>query len=239
MCIYQTTTPPFAGDFNARSSVADAGNSNVRDSNGRFSRVLSAVVVRAYRATPTPETPDCLLSPASRRLQLLTPANQFCQGEGEEEGEEDVRVENEMTAAFRESAETPEVTCMVADEGGGVVRSGHKDGRIRCWRMEMDQRRRRENGVRECLSWQAHQGPVLSMVMTSYGSENGNIKIWPWEAIAKSLSLKAEERHMTSLIVERSYVDLKNSIWCRIIPQQTSGVRDINHLHCGYLKKNL
>ena len=57
---------------------------------------------------------------------------------------------------------------MVGDEGGGVVWSGHKDGRIRCWRMEMDQRRR-ENGFRECLSWQAHRGPVLSMVMTSYG----------------------------------------------------------------------
>lgn len=81
----------------------------------------------------------------------------------------------------------------------------------------MDQRRRRENGVRECLSWQAHREPVLSMVMTSYGdlwsgSENGKIKIWPWEAIAKSLSLTAEERHLASLIVERSYVDLKNQV---------------------------
>ncbi|KAJ8441588.1 hypothetical protein Cgig2_023152 [Carnegiea gigantea] len=164
-----------------------------------------------------PETPDCLLSTASRRLQLLTPANQFCQGKGEGEGEKDVRVGDEMTTPFRESAETPEVTCMVEDEGGGVVWSGHKDGKIRCWRMEMDQRRRRENRVRECLLWQAHWGPVLSMVMTSYGdlwsgSENGNIKIWPWEAIAKSLSLKAEERHMASLIVERSYVDLKNRL---------------------------
>lgn len=44
------------------------------------------------------------------------------------------------------------------------------------------------------------------------GSENGIIRIWPWEAIVKSLSLKAVERHMASLEVERSYVDLKSQV---------------------------
>ncbi|KAJ8445902.1 hypothetical protein Cgig2_009831 [Carnegiea gigantea] len=171
------------GSFRGRGAsqlVADAGDSNAGDSNGRFSRVSSAAVVRAFPATPMLVTSDCLLSLASQRLQLLTPANQFCQlylspcdftGEGEGEGEEDVRVGDEMTAPFWESAEASEVTCMVADKGGGVVWSGHKDGRIRCWRTEMDQRRRRENGVRECLSWQAHRGPDLSMVITSYGKK--------------------------------------------------------------------
>lgn len=39
------------------------------------------------------------------------------------------------------------------------------------------------------------------------GSEGGVIKIWPWEAIEKALSLTIEERHMSALLVERSYID--------------------------------
>ncbi|KAL2941435.1 Type II inositol polyphosphate 5-phosphatase 15 [Bienertia sinuspersici] len=121
---------------------------------------------------------------------------------------------DEMTARFRESVEVAsEVVCMVADEGERVIWSGHKDGSIRCWRMDDA----KKNGFKECLSWQAHRGPVLSMVVTSYGdlwsgSENGIIRIWSWEAIVKSLSLKAEERHMASLGVERSYIDLKSQV---------------------------
>uniref|UniRef100_A0A803L415 Inositol polyphosphate-related phosphatase domain-containing protein n=1 Tax=Chenopodium quinoa TaxID=63459 RepID=A0A803L415_CHEQI len=88
-----------------------------------------------------------------------------------------------------------------------------RDGRICGWKMDDG----RKNGFKECLSWQAHRGPVLSMVMTSYGdlwsgSENGIIRIWPWEAIVKALSLKAEERHMAILEAERSYVDLKSQV---------------------------
>lgn len=126
----------------------------------------------------------------------------------------EARPGDEMTARFRESVEVAsEVVCMVGDEGQRVVWSGHRDGSIHCWRMDDA----KKNGFRECLSWQAHKGPVLSMVMTSYGdlwsgSENGIIRIWPWEAIAKSFSLKAEERHMAILEVERAYVDLKSQV---------------------------
>ncbi|XP_021734312.1 type II inositol polyphosphate 5-phosphatase 15-like isoform X1 [Chenopodium quinoa] len=126
----------------------------------------------------------------------------------------ETRPGDEMTARFRESAEVAsEVVCMVGDEGQRVVWSGHKDGRICGWKMDDG----RKNGFKECLSWQAHRGPVLSMVMTSYGdlwsgSENGIIRIWPWEAIVKALSLKAEERHMAILEAERSYVDLKSQV---------------------------
>ncbi|TXG72976.1 hypothetical protein EZV62_001555 [Acer yangbiense] len=35
------------------------------------------------------------------------------------------------------------------------------------------------------------------------GGEGGIIKIWPWESIEKSLSLKPEEKHMAALLVER------------------------------------
>lgn len=45
------------------------------------------------------------------------------------------------------------------------------------------------------------------------GSESGVIKIWPSEAIEKSLSLTLEERHMAALIVERSNIDLRSQVF--------------------------
>ncbi|GKV38501.1 hypothetical protein SLEP1_g46411 [Rubroshorea leprosula] len=56
------------------------------------------------------------------------------------------------------------VMCMVGDEGSGLVWSGHRDGRVRCWRMYSG-----TGSFKEGFSWQAHHGPVLSMVITSYG----------------------------------------------------------------------
>lgn len=44
------------------------------------------------------------------------------------------------------------------------------------------------------------------------GSEGGIIKVWPWEAVEKSLSLSPEERHMAALLVERSSVDLRSQV---------------------------
>lgn len=124
-------------------------------------------------------------------------------GEGHSAGDEE-------TAPFRESVCTSAVLCLVGDEGNRVVWSGHRDGRIRCWKM--DSAFTTTNPFKEGLSWQAHRGPVLSLVMSCYGdlwsgSEGGVIKIWPWEAIEKALSLTIEERHMSALLVERSYID--------------------------------
>ncbi|CAN0843651.1 Type II inositol polyphosphate 5-phosphatase 15 [Linum grandiflorum] len=116
----------------------------------------------------------------------------------------------EDTAPFQESAASGSgVLCLVADEGSRVIWSGHKDGRIRCWKMDSV-----SDDFKECLSWIAHRGPVLSMVITSYGdlwsgSESGAIKIWPWEAIEKSFSYTPAERHVAALLVERSYIDLR------------------------------
>ena len=44
------------------------------------------------------------------------------------------------------------------------------------------------------------------------GSEGGAIKIWPWEAIEKSIHLTKEERPMAAIMVERSYVDLRSHL---------------------------
>lgn len=44
------------------------------------------------------------------------------------------------------------------------------------------------------------------------GSESGVIMVWPWEAIEKALSLLVEEKHMASLLVERSFIDLRSQV---------------------------
>ncbi|XP_062099639.1 type II inositol polyphosphate 5-phosphatase 15-like [Humulus lupulus] len=44
------------------------------------------------------------------------------------------------------------------------------------------------------------------------GSEAGVIKIWPWEAIERSLSLTVEERPMAALLVERSFIDPRGQL---------------------------
>ncbi|KAL3650084.1 hypothetical protein CASFOL_006487 [Castilleja foliolosa] len=139
---------------------------------------------------------------------------------GAEEGEE------EGTARYWESAEVSSAAlCVMGDGGNRVVWSGHRDGKIMCWKM-LDFSTEKvngkgnglgRNGFQEVFSWQAHRGPVLSMVVSSYGdiwsgSEGGALKIWPWEAIEKSLSLTTGERHMASLLVERSYIDLRSQV---------------------------
>lgn len=136
------------------------------------------------------------------------------------EGGVDVRSGgDEESAPFRESVWTPPALCLVPDEGNRLVWSGHKDGKIRCWQMDYQSLddHKWSNRFKECLSWQAHRGPVLSLTITSYGdlwsgSEGGVIKIWPWEAVEKSIHMSEEERPMAAIHVERSYVDLRSQL---------------------------
>lgn len=118
-------------------------------------------------------------------------------------------------APFQESGNTSPTMCLVIDSASKLVWSGHKDGKIRSWKM--DQPLDDESAFKEGLSWQAHRGPIICMVITSHGdiwsgSEGGAIKIWSWEAIEKSLSLSPEERHMAALLVERSGIDLRSQV---------------------------
>ncbi|XP_049358822.1 type I inositol polyphosphate 5-phosphatase 12-like isoform X1 [Solanum verrucosum] len=120
---------------------------------------------------------------------------------------------DEDAAPFHESTSTSPTLCLMVDSGSRLIWSGHKDGKIRSWKMDQSS----ESTFKEGLSWQAHRGSVLSMVMSSYGdiwsgSEGGNIRVWLWESIDKSLSLSPEERHMAALLVERSIVDLKSQV---------------------------
>ncbi|KAL5783909.1 hypothetical protein ACOSQ2_006301 [Xanthoceras sorbifolium] len=127
-----------------------------------------------------------------------------------------VRRGDEDAAPFHESVNTSPTTCLMVDSGNKLVWSGHKDGKIRSWKMDqsLDDN---NNPFKEGLAWQAHRGPVLAMIFSSHGDlwsggEGGNIKIWPWESIEKSLSLKPEEKHMAALLVERSFIDLRSQV---------------------------
>ncbi|XP_016471124.1 type I inositol polyphosphate 5-phosphatase 13-like [Nicotiana tabacum] len=122
---------------------------------------------------------------------------------------------DEDAAPFYESVNTSPAICLTVDSGSKLVWTGHKDGKIRSWRM--DQPNSDDSPFKEGLSWQAHRGPVLSMVISSYGyiwsgSEGGIIKVWPWESVEKSLSLSPEEKHMAALLVERSAIDLRSLV---------------------------
>ncbi|KAG5574662.1 hypothetical protein H5410_054796 [Solanum commersonii] len=136
--------------------------------------------------------------------------------------EEEENEDFEDAAPFLESVRTSPTLCLVEDAGNRLLWSGHKDGRIMCWKMDSETSSREKGAcgkaaLKEVLSWQAHRGPVLSMIITSYGdlwsgSEGGSIKIWPWEGMEKSIALINEERHMAALSIERSYVDLRSQV---------------------------
>ncbi|KAL6343270.1 hypothetical protein AAG906_022186 [Vitis piasezkii] len=132
----------------------------------------------------------------------------------------------------RPSVNISPTMCLIVDSANRLVWSGHKDGKIRSWKMDQTLE---ENPFKEGLSWQAHRGPVFCLTLSSYvlwlsnllfspsfvflsfrdlwsGSEGGVIKIWPWESMEKSLSLTQEERHMAALLVERSFIDLRSQV---------------------------
>ncbi|XAR65836.1 Phosphoinositide 5-phosphatase [Bertholletia excelsa] len=83
---------------------------------------------------------------------------------------------DEEAAIFYESARTSPTLCLITDGGNRMVWTGHRDGRIRSWKMDQSLD---ETPFREALSWQAHRGPVLSIIMTSYGLEFGTDD-WCW-----------------------------------------------------------
>jgi hypothetical protein len=64
------------------------------------------------------------------------------------------------------------------------------------------------------------------------GSEGGVIKAWPYDAIAKSLSLSPEERHMAALLVERAYIDLRNH--CTVGNVCSLPASDVKHMLADY-----
>ncbi|KAK3157960.1 hypothetical protein QOZ80_2AG0130870 [Eleusine coracana subsp. coracana] len=118
---------------------------------------------------------------------------------------------DEAAAPFRESRRTAPALCLATDPARGVVWSGHADGRVMGWNAVPGP------DAGDCLAWEAHRGPVFSLVVSPYGdlwsgSEGGVIKVWYGEAIEKSLVLQKEEKRKTSYLVERSSIDLRAMI---------------------------
>ncbi|KAF3579193.1 hypothetical protein DY000_02029890 [Brassica cretica] len=130
-----------------------------------------------------------------------------------------VRRGDEDTAPFHESVAISPTLCLLIDHGNRLVWSGHKDGKIRAWKMDQPVTNTADDSkpFKERLSWQAHRGPVNYIVISSYGdmwscSDGGVIKIWTFDSLEKSLVLKAEEKHMAALLVERSGIDLRSQV---------------------------
>ncbi|CAH8264412.1 unnamed protein product [Arabidopsis lyrata] len=130
-----------------------------------------------------------------------------------------VRRGDEDTAPFHESVPTSPALCLMIDHGNRLVWTGHKDGKIRAWKMNQPITATADDSkpFKERLSWQAHRGPVNYIVISSYGdmwscSDGGVIKIWTLDSLEKSLVLKPEEKHMAALLVERSGIDLRSQV---------------------------
>ncbi|KAI8003934.1 Type I inositol polyphosphate 5-phosphatase 13 [Camellia lanceoleosa] len=101
---------------------------------------------------------------------------------------------DEDAAPFYESVNTSPTMCLFVDNGNKLVWSGHKDGKVRSWKMDQPLD---DTPFREGLSWQAHRGPILSMVITSLGdlwsdvkcilSDNVRSKVWAAGSLSFSL----------------------------------------------------
>ena len=67
----------------------------------------------------------------------------------------------------------------MVDNGNRLVWSGHTDGKIMSWKMDHGPDNKSDDGeddtpFSEGLSWQAHKGPVNSIIMSSYGNLSPN-----------------------------------------------------------------
>lgn len=59
--------------------------------------------------------------------------------------------------------------CMVVDSGNRLVWTGHRDGKIRSWKMDQNP----DGGpFREGFSWHAHRGQVLSIAISAIGMQS-------------------------------------------------------------------
>lgn len=103
-------------------------------------------------------------------------------------------------------------TCLFADAAHNVIWSGHRDGNIRAWPIDAS-----SDKVVPKLAWQAHRGPVFSMVVTSYGelwtgSEIGAMRAWPWEVAEKALLTDLKNNFSTDYLMEGLCIDLRSRI---------------------------
>ncbi|KAH0861954.1 hypothetical protein HID58_079165 [Brassica napus] len=71
---------------------------------------------------------------------------------------------DEDTAPFHDSVTTSPTMCLVADQSNKLLWSGHKDGKIRAWKMDQEEPCEASDDsepFKERISWLAHRGPVI------------------------------------------------------------------------------
>jgi len=92
-------------------------------------------------------------------------------------GDAALRRGDEESAPFRESVPAPPALCAAVDGANRLVWTGHRDGMIRAWRMDLATAAGVGGGgdaplFKEALAWQAFsRTPVLAIVVTSYGEK--------------------------------------------------------------------
>jgi hypothetical protein len=64
--------------------------------------------------------------------------------------------------------------CLAMDTGNQVVWTGHRDGKVRAWPLNIrggDSQKR--DPVEHVLVWDGHQAPVTAITITPYGESRG------------------------------------------------------------------
>ncbi|GJN04049.1 hypothetical protein PR202_ga21559 [Eleusine coracana subsp. coracana] len=94
---------------------------------------------------------------------------------------------DEETAPFRESAPAPPALCVAVDAANRMVWTGHRDGRIRAWRMDQGD----APLFTEAVSWQAFaRTPVLSIVVTSDARTRDLLRVFGMDGHVESARLE-------------------------------------------------
>ncbi|KAJ7562619.1 hypothetical protein O6H91_03G077500 [Diphasiastrum complanatum] len=124
-------------------------------------------------------------------------------GHGNKPGDKDAAAFIVLTA---DGTSTQSLATDVTDR---FILSGHKDGRVRAWRTDMCSRSQEsEESNSAVLMWQAHRNPVLALVVTSYGSENGALRAWSLDVIA-AMHLSSSDCNRPTTLIAPEYIDLK------------------------------
>ncbi|KAI5066836.1 hypothetical protein GOP47_0017364 [Adiantum capillus-veneris] len=139
---------------------------------------------------------------------ILTAFRSSCDGRDNIKGDEDAAAYSQLKHGFS-------TTCLFADSANHLIWSGHKDGKMRAWSIVLEHDgENAANRNTAIFTWQAHQAPVLAIVVSSYGelwtgSESGSLRVWPQSALAQAFSSSKDSRLVAASFLATSYIDLK------------------------------
>ncbi|CAM6046137.1 unnamed protein product [Sphagnum compactum] len=108
------------------------------------------------------------------------------------------------------------ISCLAMDAANHIVWSGHRDGKVQGWPMQVETEKPMTTTV-PILMWEAHQSPVTAIAVSSYGelwvgSESGLINVWPCEATSGGLVHGQEDEMIAALFFARLCMPLRGLI---------------------------